>query len=473
MWCGASARASSSSDAASSTKQEGVPALGVEHDREQDPVVLRRPIGLGDEHGLAREAPGLRPDGRLAGFEVGLDDGLQPPGLAHPDAPDVAIGPLVAPAVVDPRQLDRGVAETLGADRAGVGVDPEAPELRPGDGLAGAQAFEVEVLHDLRVVEDADVDHHLVAVLVGIDVVKAEAGVGGERPSRLARGPIQEGEAGAELGLPAVVLDVRAAAGRQPERVDHERELGQHEPAFAEAERVHVRGLADPPARDHLRLAGAGRQMEEAVLVARSEGGRVVEHPLAGAVEVRVCRRQHPRDLVGDAGRFERLGVELDRDGGLGHRDEALAELGQVHVGVVRELRREHRAHALEERPARVGRELRELDLARVARGAVRAGLAGSDSRRRPSRRRSRTDGASPGRRTNGSSCAPPPPTSPGRCGSASPRARPEAHPTAPASRPRPRSRATRIRARERPWRRRRSPLTWSHRTLQPSSRPP
>ena len=115
--------------------------------------------------------------------------------------------------------------------------------------------------------------------------------------------------------------------------------------------------------------------MEEAVLVARSERGGVVEHPLAGAVEVRVCRGQHPRDLVGDAGGLERLGVELDRDRGLGHRDEALAELGQVHVGVVGELRREHRAHALEERAARVGGELGVLDLARVASGAVGAGL--------------------------------------------------------------------------------------------------
>ena len=59
-----------------------------------------------------------------------------------------------------------------------VGVDPEPPQLRPGDRLAGAQALEVEVLDDLRVVEDADVDDHLVAVLVGVDVVKAEAGVG-------------------------------------------------------------------------------------------------------------------------------------------------------------------------------------------------------------------------------------------------------------------------------------------------------
>ena len=184
--------------------------------------------------------------------------------------------------------------------------------------------------------------------------------------------------------------------------------------------------------------------MEEAVLVAGPERGRVVEHPLARAVEVRVRRGQHPRDLVGDAGRLERLGVELDRDRRLGHRDEALAELDQVDVGVVGELRREHRAHALEERPARVGGELRVADLARVAGGAVGAGLEEAArvgdravADREPVQHREAVEPVVhralahlPLRRAGADQRAA--------------RARPEARPKAAASRPGPRSRATR-----------------------------
>ena len=134
-------------------------------------------------------------------------------------------------------------------DRARPGGDPEALEVRLGDRLAGAQPLEVEVLDDLGVVEGADVDHDLVAVLVGVDVVEAEARLGLERAGALAGGAVEELEPRAELGLPAVVLDVGAAAERERQRVDHERELGEHEPALGEPERVHVGGLATPASR--------------------------------------------------------------------------------------------------------------------------------------------------------------------------------------------------------------------------------
>ena len=65
----------------------------------------------------------------------------------------------------------------------------------------------------LGVVEGAEVDDDLVAVLVGVDVVEGEA----RHRSRTApvaspRRAVEEREARAALGLPAVVLDVGAAA---------------------------------------------------------------------------------------------------------------------------------------------------------------------------------------------------------------------------------------------------------------------
>ena len=194
-------------------------------------------------------------------------------------------------------------------------------------------------------------------------MVEAEARLGLERPDTLAGLAIEQVEPRPELRLPAVVLDVGAAAERESQRVDHVGELGQDEPARRQPERVHVGRLADRLRGDHLRLRPVGAHEEEAVAVARPELGGVVQHPLRLAVHVGMGGRQDARRLVGDPGRLERPAVELDRDRRLGHRDEPLAELRQVDVRVVAQLRREHRRHPLEERPAGIGRELRVADL--------------------------------------------------------------------------------------------------------------
>src|SRR5581483_4940235 len=104
--------------------------------------------------------------------------------------------------------------------------------MRARDRLARPQPLQVEVLDDSGVGEDANVDDNLVALLVGIDVVKGKAGVGLEWPGVCTGAPVKEMKPRAQLRLVLVVLDVRAAAGGQPQRVDDERELGQDQPAL-------------------------------------------------------------------------------------------------------------------------------------------------------------------------------------------------------------------------------------------------
>ncbi len=151
-----------------------------------------------------------------------------------------------------------------------------------GDRLAGTQAVEVQVLDDARVGQRAQVDDDLVAVLVGVDVVEGKARVGLEAVDCLAGGAVDQREARAELGLPPVVLDVRASGQRERQRVDDERELGEHDPAFGQAERVHVGGLLDRQRGDHAGLELLRVHREEPVAAARAEVGGVVERrPLA------------------------------------------------------------------------------------------------------------------------------------------------------------------------------------------------
>ena len=101
------------------------------------------------------------------------------------------------------------------------------------------------------------------SALERVHVVEAEVCIGLERPGRLAGGTIEEREPCSELRLPPVVLDVRPATQGEAKRVDHERELGEHEPALGEPERVHVGGLAHRHPRDHLGSFASGRRRKK------------------------------------------------------------------------------------------------------------------------------------------------------------------------------------------------------------------
>ncbi len=101
----------------------------------------------------------------------------------------------------------------------------------------------------------AEVDDDLAVVLVGVDVMEGETGIGLKAAGRLAGGAVHQREACAELGLPAVVLDVGPPGQRQRQGIDHKRELGEHQPALGEPEGVHVRGLLHWQRGDHAGLA--------------------------------------------------------------------------------------------------------------------------------------------------------------------------------------------------------------------------
>ena len=209
-------------------------------------------------------------------------------------------------------------------------------------------------------------------------MVKGETGLGPQLARHRSIGAVEQHEARAPLRLPAVVLDVRAPRQREVQRVDHERELGQHEEALGEAEGVHVGGVTDGRRADHLGLLGVRADPEEAVVGAPAEAGRIVEHRPAGAVEVGVrggeLTGRGEREHLGDV---ERVRVELHRHRRLGHRDEALSQTGDVDVGVVGQggARVEQALHALEDRAAGVGGELPIGDLPTLLCGPVGAAL--------------------------------------------------------------------------------------------------
>ena len=115
MWWGSSARASSCRSAASSTSRNEAGRVGVEHDRQQHAVVLV----LGARAAPRTPArPGSRPgcDQRERACRRSVSTltirSSQPPG-AGAVAPHVAVGALVAAAVVDPRQLEVAARRAL------------------------------------------------------------------------------------------------------------------------------------------------------------------------------------------------------------------------------------------------------------------------------------------------------------------------------------------------------------------------
>src|SRR5204863_9108414 len=100
--------------------------------------------------------------------------------------------------------------------------------------------------------------------------MEGEAGLVPEAGERLAAGAVNQREARAALGLPAIVLDVRAPRERQRKRVDDVGELGEHEEALAEAEGVHVCRFANGQRCEEPRLALLRGDAEEAVAGARA-----------------------------------------------------------------------------------------------------------------------------------------------------------------------------------------------------------
>ena len=225
-------------------EQEGRAAPAVEHDREQHPVILRGRVGTPDEHGLTGPALRLVPGRGGALHDVGADDPVHPIAVLA-DTPGVAVRALVVMRVVDLGELDGRVDQALVGDRALARAQVEATQLGGSVGRALAQPVQVEVLDDRGVGVDAGVDDKLVAVLVGVDVMEGEAGVGLERAADRPGRAVDEDEPGAALGPPAIILSIWPPGQREAQRVDRPRELGQDVPALGESERVDIAGLSD------------------------------------------------------------------------------------------------------------------------------------------------------------------------------------------------------------------------------------
>ena len=73
-----------------------------------------------------------------------------------------------------------------------LGRDTEALQIRGSDRLPGPQPLQVEVLDDPGVGVGADVDHDIASLLVGVDVVEGEAGLGLERADALSGLAVEE-----------------------------------------------------------------------------------------------------------------------------------------------------------------------------------------------------------------------------------------------------------------------------------------
>ena len=159
-----------------------------------------------------------------------------------------------------------------------------------------AESVEIEPLDERGVGVGLDVgDDRAVVVLVGVEVVKGEERVGGDRLGCLPGRAVNEKEAGAALRLPLEVLGIGATAERELERIDDPGELGEDDEPLGEPERVDVAGPLDPNPRDHLRLIGIRREEKEAVLIARAELGGVVQHPVRRSVAMGVRGRDQAR----------------------------------------------------------------------------------------------------------------------------------------------------------------------------------
>ena len=118
-----------------------------------------------------------------------------------------------------------------------------------------AQPRGIELIDDSGVRIGNDIHRETIAVGEGIDMMKGEGGVG----DRAAHQPpfvlLDDMKDQPALRLPAIVLDEGLAREPEFDRIDQQRELGEHEVILAHAEAVHVSGPLDRDRRDHLLLA--------------------------------------------------------------------------------------------------------------------------------------------------------------------------------------------------------------------------
>ncbi len=326
------------------TDQPRAVRLGVQHDREQDPVVLAVGVGGGDEQRLPRVRPRLAPPPDGAGLHVHLRDvrrqARRAVGLGEVD---VSVGLAVDRAVVDHRELDRppvegrpsGLAAGQG-DRVPTQVAPRevrlvAPEVRqrePGDRAV--------------VVERDEVDEDLAVALERVRVVVDERRRRRRGRHVLAGRPIEddepEGRRERSERVEERLLRHRAleeASGVQPVRVH-----GDDDVSVGHGERVDVGRFVELKPGQRGRLTTVSRALEQRVHGVATVRDAQVEERLRVGVVVDVREGQvavQPRGEIDPAGRLERVGVEGQRGRRLGDRRVLVAEPLDADDGVVRE----------------------------------------------------------------------------------------------------------------------------------------
>ena len=237
------------------------------------------------------------------------------------------------------------------------GLQREALEMGLGDRLAGAQALQAQRRHDRGVLVGAEVDHDVLAVLERVDVMEDEERVGVPVADVLAAVAVEHDEARAVLRAPAEVLDERAVAERELQRVDRVRVLGQDRVALGHGERVDVGRAAD-------------RELRDDAVVLDQAVGRAAHQ--VHAHRERLARRRRagcarPPVTGGDLATPSVSSVSGSNATGSGVSVSAThlpMTLRDVDVRVVGEARVEQAGHALEGAAARVGGELAEGDAA-------------------------------------------------------------------------------------------------------------
>ena len=206
-------------------------------------------------------------------------------------------------------------------------------------------------------------------------------------------------------GRPAIVADEGREAELEPQGIDDQRKLHQHEILLGHGEAVHVGRAVDRHLGYHAFRAAVVVDGEQPVAALHAELDDVAELALAPGIVVGMRDRYATADggaVAIVAERRQRLGVEADRQRRLGESDCRSAKRVDIDVAVVGELHRlEDRGHALKQRAAGIGRKLAARK--RTLRGTLRDrnSIAESGCGRKRCRRRSRTGAAWRARRTS------------------------------------------------------------------------